>query len=120
MCTVYILYLNDYHTYFLKTNQFIHFTCSSRHVRPSKFDFGHLAHELDEEGIFTQDERGIPHLDLAKFFDRINDFADQSALKKEIEEDSEYHPWKKEDVEKLTNLAMNDENAVSEAPTECK
>ncbi|CAB4021080.1 arachidonate 5-lipoxygenase-like, partial [Paramuricea clavata] len=90
----------------------------SIHVRPSKFDFGHLARELDEQDIFGQDERGVPHLDLAKFFDRINDFADQSAMKKEIEEDSEYHPWKKEDVEKLTNLAMNDENVVSEAPTE--
>ena len=96
MCTVYILYLNDCHTYFFRTNQFIHFTCSSRHV-----------------------ER-IPHPDLAKFFDRINDFADQSALKKEMEEDSEYHPWKKEDVEKLTNLAMNDENALSGVPTQCK
>ncbi|CAB4020417.1 Hypothetical predicted protein, partial [Paramuricea clavata] len=91
---------------------------NSRHVRSSKFDFDHLARELDEQEIFTQEERGIPHLDLAKFFDRINDFADQSPLKKEIEEDSEYRPKKKEDLEKLVILAMIDENALSGVPTE--
>ena len=91
----------------------------SRHVRSSNFDMDHLAHTLDEHEIFRpshfQDEkRRMPLLNLQKFFDRLNDVVDsQLALKKpsETNEDSEYYPWKKEDVEKITSLAMNDEES---------
>ena len=84
-----------------------------------------MANTLDEHEIFRpshyQNEKRTPHLNLQKFFDRLNDAVDaQLALKKssETNEDSEYYPWKKEDVEKITSLAMNDED--SEDITECK
>ena len=90
----------------------------SRHVRSSNFDFDHFAHTLDEHEIFRpshfEDEERMPHLNLQKFFDRLNDLVDaQLAIKKSFEtnEDSEYYPWKKEDVEKITSLAMNDEES---------
>ena len=105
----------------------IYFIYSSKHVRRTNFDYDHLVRTLDEREIFTpvnfEEERAMPHLDLKKFFERVNDIVgDKSALKEDskTEEDSEYHPWKKEDVEKLTNLAMNDENTQSEFPSECK
>ena len=64
----------------------------------------------------------MPHLDLKKFFEKLNDIVSaQSALKEASKtEEDEYYPWKKEDVEKLTKLAMNDEDTQSEVPTECK
>lgn len=96
----------------------------STHVRPLRFDFDHLARTLDEPKVF-QERRNIlstPRLDLAKFFEKINDHVEtQSALKEDskIEEDSEYYPWKKRDIEKITSLSTTDDES-SETKKKCK
>jgi hypothetical protein len=111
-----------YYSYILRYS--IYFS-SSKHVRQADFDFDHLALELDEQEIFRPShfdkENRMPHLNLQKLFDRLNDIIDaQSAVKEssETNEDEEYYPWKKEDVEKLTSLAMNDDDSGN--PTECE
>ena len=90
--------------------------CRSTHFRPSRFDFDHFARTLDEPKVF-QERRNIlstPRLDLANFFEKINYYVEtQSALKEDsnVEEDSEYHPWKKSDIEEITSLSTSDEES---------
>lgn len=59
---------------------------------------------------------------MKKYFQRLNEFVGgQSALSEgsEPEENSEYHQMK-EDAEKITNLAMKDENPVPKYASKCK
>ena len=90
--------------------------CRSTHVRPSRFDFDHFARTLDEPKVL-QERRNIlstPRLDLANFFEKINDYVEtQSALKEDskVEEDSEYHPWTKRDIEEITSLSTTDDES---------
>ena len=95
---------------------------SSRHTHNQHFDFDHFARLLNQRDIFTivhsdDEERRLPHLNLKAFFERLNEAVDAQLAKRDSsknEEDAEYYPWKKEDIEELTNLAMNDENSRSE------
>lgn len=81
-----------------------------------------MARTLNEREIFQEKRDFQPsRLDLGKFFEKVNEYVEtQSAFTNDSEndEDWEYHPWKKEDIEKLTSLSMNDE--TSEAQGECK